>query len=120
MRITLDYGKKGLEVELADDRVVGPLGIRPAPPLPDAPAAIANALRRPIASPPLADLAVSAEPTAAPEIEFRSDVTVVTISSSKSTATGRGTRINRRPVRGAGRSGPGLGAGWKPGRRPAR
>lgn len=57
MRITLDYGKTGLEVELPDDRIVGPLAIRPAPPLPDAEAAIALALRRPIASPPLAELA---------------------------------------------------------------
>jgi nickel-dependent lactate racemase len=57
VRITLDYGKSGLEVELADERVVGPLAIRPAPPLPDAEAAIAAALCRPIASPPLAELA---------------------------------------------------------------
>jgi nickel-dependent lactate racemase len=57
VRITLDYGKTGLEVELADEHVVGPLAIRPAPPLPDAEAAIADALRRPIASPSLADLA---------------------------------------------------------------
>jgi nickel-dependent lactate racemase len=57
VRITLDYGKSGLEVELADERVVGPLAIRPAPPLADAEAAIAAALRRPIVSPPLADLA---------------------------------------------------------------
>src|SRR5437660_5352828 len=57
VRITLDYGKTGLEVELPEDRLVGPLTIRPAPPLPDAEAAIAEALRRPIASRPLADLA---------------------------------------------------------------
>jgi nickel-dependent lactate racemase len=57
VRITLDYGKTGLEVELPDDRVVGPLAIRPAPPLPDAEAAIAEVLRRPIASRPLANLA---------------------------------------------------------------
>jgi nickel-dependent lactate racemase len=57
VRITLDYGKTGLDVELADDRLVGPLTIRPAPPLPDAVGAIAAALRRPIASPPLAEVA---------------------------------------------------------------
>jgi nickel-dependent lactate racemase len=57
VRITLDYGKTGLEVELPDDRLVGPLAIRPAPPLPDAEAMIADALRRPIASRPLAEVA---------------------------------------------------------------
>jgi nickel-dependent lactate racemase len=46
-----------LNVVLPDDRVLGPLEIRPAPPLPDPEAAIELALRRPIASPPLADLA---------------------------------------------------------------
>jgi nickel-dependent lactate racemase len=57
MRITLDYGRTGLEVEVPEDRVVGPLAIRPAPPLAEPAAAVAEALRRPIASPPLADLA---------------------------------------------------------------
>ena len=33
MRVTLDYGKTGLSVELPDDGVVGPLAIRPATPL---------------------------------------------------------------------------------------
>ena len=33
MRITLDYGRTGLDVDLPDDRVVGPLAIRPAAPL---------------------------------------------------------------------------------------
>ena len=57
MRVTLDYGRTGLEVELPDDRVVGPLAIRPAPPLADPEAAIADALRNPIGSRPLAELA---------------------------------------------------------------
>jgi nickel-dependent lactate racemase len=57
VRITLDYGKTGLEVDLPDDRLVGPLAIRPAVPLPDAEAAIADALRRPIASRPLTEVA---------------------------------------------------------------
>ncbi|HLJ97051.1 MAG TPA: nickel-dependent lactate racemase [Gemmataceae bacterium] len=57
MRITLDYGKTGLEVELPEDRLIGPLAIRPAPPLPDAAAATAAALRQPIGSPPLAAVA---------------------------------------------------------------
>lgn len=57
MRVTLDYGRSGLEVELPDDRVVGPLAINPAPPLPDPEKAIAQALAKPIGSPPLAELA---------------------------------------------------------------
>jgi nickel-dependent lactate racemase len=57
MRITLDYGRTGLEVDLPADRVVGPLAIRPAPPLADPEAAIADALAHPIASPPLAEVA---------------------------------------------------------------
>src|SRR5215469_9715315 len=57
MRITLDYGKTGLEVNLPDDRLVGPLSIRPAAPLPDPNAAIAHALASPIGTPPLADIA---------------------------------------------------------------
>ena len=47
MRIHLDYGRTGLEVNLPDERVVGPLAIRPAAPLPDPEAALAAALARP-------------------------------------------------------------------------
>src|SRR5438477_12861661 len=57
MRIKLDYGRTGLVVDLPDDRVVGPLAIRPAPPLADPVAAVAAALRRPIGSRPLAEVA---------------------------------------------------------------
>jgi lactate racemase len=57
MRITLDYGRTGLEVTLPGDRVVGPLAIRPAPALADPAAAVADALTRPIGTPPLAQLA---------------------------------------------------------------
>jgi nickel-dependent lactate racemase len=57
MRITLDYDRTGLTVDLPDDRVVGPLAIRPAPPLADPKAAIAEALAKPIGSKPLAELA---------------------------------------------------------------
>jgi lactate racemase len=57
MRIQLDYGRTGLEVELPDDRLVGPLSIRPAAPLSDPEKAIADAIDRPIASRPLAELA---------------------------------------------------------------
>ena len=57
MRVTLDYGRTGLEVELPDDRVVGPLAIREVEPLPDPEAAVEEALRRPVGTPPLAELA---------------------------------------------------------------
>ncbi len=57
MRIQLDYGRTGLSVELPDDRLVGPLAIRPAAPLPDPAAAIADAIDHPIGSRPLAELA---------------------------------------------------------------
>src|SRR5262245_706448 len=57
MRITLDYDRAGLTVDLPDDRVVGPLAIRPAPPLADPETAIAQALAQPIGSKPLAALA---------------------------------------------------------------
>jgi lactate racemase len=57
MRIRLDYGRTGLDVDLPDDRVVGPLAIRPAAPLPDPESAIEAALARPIGTPPLAEVA---------------------------------------------------------------
>ena len=40
MRVTLDYGRTGLDVELPDDRTLPPLEIKPAPPLPDPDAAV--------------------------------------------------------------------------------
>src|SRR5438874_5091002 len=57
MRVQLDYGRTGLEVELPDDRVVGPLAIRPAPPLADPAAALEEVLRKPAGTRPLAELA---------------------------------------------------------------
>jgi nickel-dependent lactate racemase len=57
VRITLDYGKTGLEVELPEDRVVGPLAVRPALALPDPSAVVNQALTHPIGTPPLAELA---------------------------------------------------------------
>src|SRR5438270_11297288 len=57
MRITLAYGRTGLAVDLPEERVVGPLEIRPAPALKDPDTAIATALTRPIGCPPLAELA---------------------------------------------------------------
>jgi len=57
MRIHLDYGKTGLDVDLPDDRLVGPLAIRPAAPLAEPEKAIAGALASPIGSPPLREIA---------------------------------------------------------------
>ena len=57
MRITLDYGRTGLDVELPDERLVGPLAIRDAAPLADPNGAIADAMQHPIGSPPLAAIA---------------------------------------------------------------
>jgi len=57
MRITLDYGRTGLSVELPDDRLVGPLDIRTAAPLPDPAAAVEKAIAEPIATRPLSALA---------------------------------------------------------------
>jgi nickel-dependent lactate racemase len=57
MKITLDYGRTGLDVTLPDERVVGPLAIRPAVPLADPAAAIEHAVANPIAARPLAEIA---------------------------------------------------------------
>ncbi len=58
MKIKLDYGRTGLEVELPDERLVGPLAIRPAEPLGDPAQALAMALKSPIGTKPLAQLAL--------------------------------------------------------------
>jgi nickel-dependent lactate racemase len=57
MRITLDYGRTGLDVDLPAERLVGPLAIRPAAPLPDPEAVLDHALNHPIGSRPLAEIA---------------------------------------------------------------
>ncbi|QDV33404.1 nickel-dependent lactate racemase [Tautonia plasticadhaerens] len=57
MRVTLDYGRTGLEVELPDDRVIGPLEIRDVAPLDDPDAAVVAGLEAPIGSPPLREIA---------------------------------------------------------------
>jgi lactate racemase len=58
MKITLDYGKTGLEVTLPADRLVAPpLSIKEAVPLTDPEAALAEALKNPIGTPPLSELA---------------------------------------------------------------
>ncbi len=57
MRLTLEYGKTGLEIELPDDRLAGTLALRPATPLANASAAVWDKLRKPTGTPPLAELA---------------------------------------------------------------
>lgn len=57
LRVTLEYGRSGLDVELTAEHLVGPLAIRPVPPLADPEAAVAAGLLAPIGCPPLAALA---------------------------------------------------------------
>lgn len=57
MRVKLEYGRAGLEVELPDERVVGRLGYHPTPPLADPEATVAALLKAPRGTPPLAELA---------------------------------------------------------------
>jgi nickel-dependent lactate racemase len=48
MKVTLDYGRTGLTVELPAERVVGPLAIRDVAPLADPEGGVAGALRKPV------------------------------------------------------------------------
>jgi lactate racemase len=57
MRVHLEYGRTGLDVELPDRNVVGCLQYRPAKPLNDADAAVRRSLAQPIGTRPLEDLA---------------------------------------------------------------
>lgn len=57
MRVKLEYGRTGLEVELPDDRVTRRLGYKSASPLADPAAAIRRVLDGPSGTPPLAELA---------------------------------------------------------------
>ena len=57
MRIALDYGKTGLQVDIPDRNLVGPLNMRPVEPLTDPENALRTALEKPIGSAPLAELA---------------------------------------------------------------
>ncbi len=57
MRVHLESGRSGLEVDLPDRNVVKCLGYRPAPPLADPPQAVWDQLARPSGTPPLAELA---------------------------------------------------------------
>lgn len=57
MRVKLEYGRTGLDVELPDDRVVRVLTYKDVPPLEDAPASLLDCLAAPIGAPPLLQLA---------------------------------------------------------------
>ncbi len=57
LKVTLDYGRTGLPVELPADRVVGPLTIRAVSPLNEPEKAIAAAIESPIGTQPLRELA---------------------------------------------------------------
>lgn len=57
LKVRLDYGKIGLEVELPKNRVVGPLSIKPARPLPNPAVVISKILEKPIGTKPLLELA---------------------------------------------------------------
>jgi len=57
MRVHLEYGRSGLDVELPDRNLVRCLGYRPAAPVPDPAWAVWDQLNEPLGSPPLADLA---------------------------------------------------------------
>jgi nickel-dependent lactate racemase len=57
MRVKLDYGRTGVEVEIPSERLVGPLAIKDAVPLANPEQAVAEVLARPVGTPPLAQLA---------------------------------------------------------------
>src|SRR5258708_21042030 len=57
MKITLDYGRTGLDVTLPDDRTVGPLAIREAAPLANPERVLEEALLNPIGTRALGELA---------------------------------------------------------------
>lgn len=57
MRVKLEYGRTGLDVNLPDERVVGPLAIKRVPPLKDLAAVLREKLARPTGTPALAELA---------------------------------------------------------------
>jgi nickel-dependent lactate racemase len=57
MKIRLDYGRHGLDVDLPAERLVGPLAISPAPALADPVAAIERAIEQPLGTKALSELA---------------------------------------------------------------
>jgi nickel-dependent lactate racemase len=57
LKVTLDYGRTGLLVQLPAERVVGPLTIREVPPLDNPETAVAEEIAAPTGSPPLSEIA---------------------------------------------------------------
>src|SRR4051794_23637324 len=57
MRVRLDYGREGLEVEVPDRNLAAVLTLTPAEARSDPRRAVRETLERPIGPPPLADLA---------------------------------------------------------------
>jgi nickel-dependent lactate racemase len=57
MRVRLEYGRTGLDVNLPAERVVRTLAYKDATPLPDPQASLNDVLTKPIGTPPLAELA---------------------------------------------------------------
>lgn len=57
MRVKLEYGKTGLEVEVPDERLVRTLTYKDAPPLADPIGDLEKLLRAPLGAPPLAEVA---------------------------------------------------------------
>ncbi len=57
MRVVLEYGRTGLEVELPHDQVVYELGYQPVAPLEEPEQVLRALLAQPLGSPPLAELA---------------------------------------------------------------
>lgn len=57
MRVTLDYGKTGLEIDLPDENIVGPLEIKTVQPLVNPESVVWDLLQNPNGTPPLAELA---------------------------------------------------------------
>ena len=57
MRVKLEYGRSGLEVELPDRNVVRQLSYQPSQPLADPDASVRRLLEAPTGTPPLAELA---------------------------------------------------------------
>ena len=57
MRVRLDYGRSGLEVDLPDDRIVGTLSYKSVAPISAPHDALRAALSQPVGTPPLEELA---------------------------------------------------------------
>ncbi len=57
MNITLDYHKSGLEVSIPDENLAAVLNMRETPPLDEPVTSTREALQRPVAGPPLAEIA---------------------------------------------------------------